>query len=291
MNRCNVGLCDIPFLFPDYGMLPAEGYQRQLLSAMDVPYLVNDTLMLMPQYAWGNRIANAPPNLGYPTFTNINRTNDVSISVTKVKSSHTIKGGFFSTHSFKAQNLGVAAGANAFQGSLNFANDTNNPLDAGFGFANAALGIFSSYGQQSKIVDGVFIYTNLEGYIQDNWKVNGRLTARLRPSHHASAAAVRQAAASLEFLRRSVVARERAALVCGRLSRKRQSVRSRQPAGAQSGHGRVARARQRAGDRDAGAGGRQPHQRTHQSMVTASRRKTTSGRPSCLARDSGRPTT
>jgi hypothetical protein len=176
MNRCNVGLCDIPFLFPDYGKLPAEGYQRQLLSAMEVPYLVNDTLILMPQYAWGNRIANAPPNLGYPTFTNINRTNDVSISVTKVKSSHTIKGGFFSTHSFKAQNLGVAAGANAFQGSLSFANDTNNPLDSGFGFSNAALGVFSSYGQQSKIVDGVFIYTNLEGYIQDNWKVNGRLT-------------------------------------------------------------------------------------------------------------------
>ena len=58
MNRCNVGLCDIPFLFPDFGMLPAEGYQRELLTAMDVPYLVNDTLMLMPQYSWGNRIAN-----------------------------------------------------------------------------------------------------------------------------------------------------------------------------------------------------------------------------------------
>ena len=64
MNRCNVGLCDIPFLFPDFGMLPAEGYQRELLTAMDVPYLVNNTLMLMPRYAWGNRIANPPPNLG-----------------------------------------------------------------------------------------------------------------------------------------------------------------------------------------------------------------------------------
>jgi hypothetical protein len=176
MNRCNVGLCDIPFLYPGFGALPAEGYQRQLLSAMDVPWVVNDTLMLMPQYAWGNRIANAPPNLGYPTFTNINRTNDVSISVTKVKSSHTIKGGIYSNHSLKAQNLGVAAGANPFQGLISFANDTNNPLDAGFGFANAALGIFSSYGQQSKIVDGVYIYNNIEGYVQDNWKVSGRLT-------------------------------------------------------------------------------------------------------------------
>jgi hypothetical protein len=157
-------------------VLPAKGYQRQLLSAMDVPWLVNDTLMLMPTYSWGSRIGNAPPNLGYPTFTNINRTNDVSISVTKVKASHTMKAGFFSNHSFKAQNLGVAAGANPFQGTISFANDTNNPLDTGFGFANAALGVFSSYGQQSKIVDGVYIYNNIEGYVQDNWKVNGRLT-------------------------------------------------------------------------------------------------------------------
>ena len=43
-------------------------------------------------------------------------------------------------------------------------------------FANAALGIFSSYNQASNYVEGVFIYNNTEGYIQDNWKVNNRLT-------------------------------------------------------------------------------------------------------------------
>jgi hypothetical protein len=183
MNRCNNGLCDIPFLYPNFGVVPTAGYQQQLLSAMNVPYLVNNTLMLMPQYSWGSKIqigtgtgAPAPPNLAYPNFTNINRTNDVSVSATKVKSNHTMKAGFYVNHSYKAQNLGQQAGANPFQGLINFGNDTNNPLDAGFGFANAALGIFSSYGQQSKIVDGAFIYNNLEGYAQDNWKVNGRLT-------------------------------------------------------------------------------------------------------------------
>jgi outer membrane receptor protein involved in Fe transport len=121
-------------------------------------------------------VANAPPNLQYPNFTNINRTNDVSISLTKVASSHTMKAGFYLNHSYKAQNLGQQAGANPFQGIVNFGNDSNNPLDAGFGFANAALGIFSSYGQQSKIVEGKFLYNNIEWYGQDNWKVNGRLT-------------------------------------------------------------------------------------------------------------------
>src|SRR5262249_28434221 len=52
----------------------------------------------------------------------------------------------------------------------------NNPLDATFPFANAALGIFSSYNQASRYVEGVFVYNNTEGYIQDNWKVSRRLT-------------------------------------------------------------------------------------------------------------------
>src|SRR3984893_1655645 len=138
----------------------------------------------MPQFTWGNKIPTAttgsgplaPPSLGYPTFTNLNHTNDVSISVTKLKGSHTMKAGFYLTQSLKMQNIGVAAGANPFQGTINFSNNTNNPLDTGFGFANAALGIFTSYGQQSSIVDGNFVYNNIEAYVQDNWKVNNRLT-------------------------------------------------------------------------------------------------------------------
>ena len=59
---------------------------------------------------------------------------------------------------------------------MTFANDTSNPLDSQFGFANAALGIFSSYNQFSKYVEGTFIYNNTEAYIQDNWKVNNKLT-------------------------------------------------------------------------------------------------------------------
>ena len=36
--------------------------------------------------------------------------------------------------------------------------------------------MFSSYNQVSKYVEGNFVYNNTEGYIQDNWKVNSRLT-------------------------------------------------------------------------------------------------------------------
>jgi hypothetical protein len=83
---------------------------------------------------------------------------------------HTIKTGFYNTHSRKAQQR-----TGSF-GTLTFSNDSNNPLDSTFGFANAALGVFSSYQQASKYVEGVFLYNNTEGYAQDNWKVNRRLT-------------------------------------------------------------------------------------------------------------------
>ena len=59
---------------------------------------------------------------------------------------------------------------------MDFANNTNNSLDTGFGFANAAVGVFNQYTQASKFVEGSMLYNNTEVYIQDNWKVNSRLT-------------------------------------------------------------------------------------------------------------------
>ena len=90
---------------------------------------------------------------------------------------HTLKAGFYLNHSYKAQNFGAGGnGAPSFQGALNFGQDTNNPLDSGLGYSNAALGVFSSYGQQSAFIEGSFLYDNVEWYVQDNWKVNQKLT-------------------------------------------------------------------------------------------------------------------
>ncbi len=94
----------------------------------------------------------------------------MSISLTKGAGRHTVKTGFYSTNSFKAQQR------QGWAGSINFGNDANNPLDSGFGFANAALGVFSSYNQFSRYVEGSYVYNNTEGYVQDNWKVTSRLT-------------------------------------------------------------------------------------------------------------------
>ena len=174
-NRFNAGLGDLPLLFPEAGVIDPRYYEVKPLEASGTPYFQDGRILLPPTFAWGNRVANAPPNLGFPGFMNVNRTQDFSISLTKVWERHTIKAGFYLNHSYKAQNLGAGGGA-SFQGNISFANDTANPLDTGFGYANALLGVFTNYQQQSKFVEGSFLYDQVDWYVQDNWKVNSKLT-------------------------------------------------------------------------------------------------------------------
>ena len=174
-NRINAGLGNLPFLFPDANILNPDYYAYGVLNSVDPPIWDGTRIQMPPGFTWGGRVSNSspqygPPNIPFPGFLNVNRTQDVSISLTKVAGRHTLKTGFYNTHSYKAQQRG------GWNGTITFSNDGNNPLDSTFGFSNAALGIFSSYNQTSKYVEGIFIYNNTEGYIQDNWKVGSRLT-------------------------------------------------------------------------------------------------------------------
>jgi hypothetical protein len=174
-NRFNIGLGGLPALYPDANILPEGSYNRRVMEDVAPPFYVNGRAELPPQFTWGNRIGSAPPSLTYPGFLNTNPVQDISASLTKVIGQHTVKTGLYFQTSQKAQNLNQR-NALPFQGIINFGNDTNNPLDSGFGFANAALGIFSSYTQQGNFIEGDFKYRNIEVYLQDNWKVTNRLT-------------------------------------------------------------------------------------------------------------------
>jgi hypothetical protein len=173
-----------PMIYPDAGLVPQESYAYEVLQDTKPPFWdgANSRMNLPPMFNWGGRIGGtnampSPPNQRYPGWLNINRTQDVAISLTKVAGRHTMKAGFYNNHSFKAQNVGAGGIANlSFQGYVDFGNSANNALDSQFGFSNAALGVFTQYLQASKFVEGSMIYNNTEGYIQDNWKVNNRLT-------------------------------------------------------------------------------------------------------------------
>jgi hypothetical protein len=169
-SLAGAGLQSLPFIFPNAGVVNPDYFAYEALNGVNPPIWDGTRLSYVPNFAWGSRITNAPPNLPFPGYLNVNKTNDVSISLTNVRGRHTLKAGFYNTHSYKAQQR------QGWQGTITFSNDTNNPLDTGFGFANAAVGVFSSFNQFSQYVEGNFIYNNTEGYAQDNWKVTDKWT-------------------------------------------------------------------------------------------------------------------
>ena len=198
-NRNAVGLGNFPLLYPNNGAVPEGSYQEKVLREMEAPYYINGRVEMAPSYIWGSRIGNPPPNNAYPPFLCMQNTHDVAIGVTKLWGSHTFKVGYQSQDSMKLQNLGtVTQGALPFEGRVNFGNDSNNPLDTGFGDANAALGIFSRFEQQNALYEGDYVYHNKDFYVQDNWKLNSRLTLDLgmRFTHHGPQYDVKQQASN-----------------------------------------------------------------------------------------------
>ena len=171
-NRHNAGFGAIPLLFPDANILAPGTFSYDVVSRSGTSIWDGTRVHGAPAFTWGNRVANAPPNFQGP-FSNFildTRVYNFNTSLTKVKGSHTFKTGYYYFYSYQRRGQG------AILGSINFQNDTNNPLDSGFGFSNAALGIFSSYSQLSRWGEGAYAARNHEAYIQDNWKVKDNLT-------------------------------------------------------------------------------------------------------------------
>ncbi len=172
-DQATNGLIGLPRLFPNANVIDPSFYNYDALTEVGPANFDGTRLFLAPAFQWGGRVANnanTPPSHVYPGFADYSAVRDLAVSVTKVWGRHTIKAGYYKQSADKRQNQG-----NPF-GTLNFGNDANNPLDSGYGYANAALGVFSSYNQASRFVEGQYYYTNDEAYIQDNWKVNSRLT-------------------------------------------------------------------------------------------------------------------
>ncbi|ODS59594.1 MAG: hypothetical protein ABS36_01310 [Acidobacteria bacterium SCN 69-37] len=173
---------DLPMIYPDAGWVDPRYYQHDALTrakaAGGAAYFDGTSVNLIPVLQWGGLIGSAPPDLTYPGWVTLNLTRDVSVSLTKVAGRHTFKAGFYNNYAYKPQNTGQGGGGggSAFHGTINFGNNTNNPLDTGFGFANAATGVFTTFSQASRLIEANTIYNNTEFYAQDNWRMTNRLT-------------------------------------------------------------------------------------------------------------------
>jgi hypothetical protein len=147
---------------------------RTALGLTGLPVLYPGTVQqdLIPDFTFSGRLANTGSLTGTnPPFSNGNTSIEAIDNLSKAWGQHSIRVGFYFQRSRKDQtNFGPV------DGSYNFGDDASNPYDSQQGFSNAALGIYNSFSQASKYVNGQFRYTNVEWYAQDSWKATKRLT-------------------------------------------------------------------------------------------------------------------
>ena len=179
-NPANIGLSALPLIFPNSGAFDPRYLATKLLQQAHTPVYQNNQVLIAPTFVWGNRVANAPPNTPFPGSGNLNGSYETNIngSVTKELTAHTIKTGVYWAHAIKYQPNAAGSGPvfGTPRGNLSFANNTSNPLDSTFGFANAALGIYNTYQQLSGWFEGANGFKNLEMYAQDTWRMTNKFT-------------------------------------------------------------------------------------------------------------------
>ena len=87
------------------------------------------------------------------------------------RASHLIKAGFYLDLSWRD-----SYNPSNFNGLFDFGRNATNPLDTGYAYSNAALGVYSSYTETSQRIWYRMRSSNVEWFVQDTWKVNRRLT-------------------------------------------------------------------------------------------------------------------
>jgi hypothetical protein len=110
---------------------------------------------------------------------NIRYTFEDNLSWTK--GSHNYKFGFYAERNSKTE-----PGSNDYNGVYNFGHSADNPLSTGNGYANALLGVFTSYNERNDRVDAEVRHWQWDAYAQDSWRLSPRFTMDygLRVTHH-----------------------------------------------------------------------------------------------------------
>jgi len=159
----------LPTLFP---LLPT--------SASGAQGIVNGYENILPTFSFSGTL---PSSMAYSrsdgtssgTYENFNPIHAYQDNLSKVKGHHAFKVG-----AYVELNNKVQPANDQYPGTFSFAASTSTPqLNTGSGYALALLGQTSSYGQNNDTVTFNTQYYNIEFYVQDNWKVNRRLTLDL----------------------------------------------------------------------------------------------------------------
>ena len=130
-------------------------------------------------FGGGNETGEAsmsPGCSGQCPYSNWNDIYSFNDALSKVWGKHNLKAGVFFERTGKVE---VGSGSQGAQlGSYNFASGSAMPNNTQDGYANAFLGNFNSYSEGGRAVVNVW-YSDLEFFLQDNWRVSRRVTVDL----------------------------------------------------------------------------------------------------------------
>ena len=136
----------------------------------------------IPNFSFGggqspNEASFADPCSGQCPYTNWNDIYSFNDTISKVAGKHSLKAGLYYERTGKVEQ-NQATGAGSYLGAYSFASSSAMPNNTQDGYANAFLGNFNSYTEGGRIV-GDYWYTDIEAFVQDNWRVSRRVTLDL----------------------------------------------------------------------------------------------------------------
>ncbi len=133
----------------------------------------NNPLDLMPGTTFGGVVGAA--SLSYDGRFPFNGARNVwqfSDNMSNTLGAHTFKAGFY----FERLRQRDGPWATNFTGNFDFGRNVNNPLDTGYGYANAVLGVFNSYTEASARPISKIYSRSFDWFVQDAWKLSRKLT-------------------------------------------------------------------------------------------------------------------
>lgn len=141
-----------------------------ILIAQRNPALNPDNVIPNMTFGGIQNAANPSLNDGIPYF-NQNTIYHFADNISKVWGTHTFKTGIYAERTQKIQSA-----SSATRGTLSFAADGNNALDANNAYANALLGNYDTYAEATARPQGNFLFSNTEVFLQDTWRAKRDLS-------------------------------------------------------------------------------------------------------------------
>ena len=107
-SLAGANLQGLPFLFPDATVLDPDYYAVKALNQIQPAFWDGTRMSKVPTFQWGKPASSQRRRRrsASPAGSTSTRRHDFAISLTKIKGRHTIKTGFYTTHSYKAEQVG-----------------------------------------------------------------------------------------------------------------------------------------------------------------------------------------